>query len=385
MSSYKRLVALKRMENLLFSVIFSASLFAPLITMFCSKSEPASMVEKRTFAKMPHLSFNTKSIKRFLPGLDAYYQDHFGFRNRLILLHQKIERLLHGKGDAPRVIFGRNGWLYFAGEYSIREMRRPFTAAELFQWKTFLEKRRDILARKGVLYIFVVAPDKDTIYPEFVPLFYSRPYAKSCLDQLVDYMRENSDLRILDLRPALLTEKKEGQLYFKGDTHWTPLGAYVGYREIMRAIETKYPSAQAFPFNRFSGPFNSGDDLICMLNMGNGESPGEDALAPPPNPIAERKYLPDALNPALLIGWPDYPDDKKPFSRKCPDGKLRALIFHDSFGVGLQPFFSATFARTTYVWDEPDEKLLMHYLDLEHPDVVIEEWVERFLKVKHTK
>ena len=63
----------------------------------------------------------------------------------------------------------------------------------------------------------------------------------------------------------------------------------------------------------------------------------------------------------------------------CEDQELNAVIFRDSFSQALEPYFSRKFKRSTYIWQKLNYSSLIKYIDLEKPDIVIEEWCERML------
>ena len=53
----------------------------------------------------------------------------------------------------------------------------------------------------------------------------------TCVDRLVDYLKENTDIRIVYPKQELLKVKEENPdilLYRKLDTHWNNVGGYIG-------------------------------------------------------------------------------------------------------------------------------------------------------------
>ncbi len=95
-----------------------------------------------------------------------------------------------------------------------------FTPEQLHDWQVLLEKRRDWLARRGIAYVFVVAPDKHTIYPEELPNWVTKVRPQTKLDQFYDYMHAHSTVPVLDLREIVRGGKKTCPTYFQTDTHW---------------------------------------------------------------------------------------------------------------------------------------------------------------------
>src|SRR5204862_369648 len=76
-----------------------------------------------------------------------------------------------GVSPSPKVMLGRDDWLFYTGESSVEIFRgtRPFDETALEEWCRALESQRDFLARRGIAYVFAIAPNKETIYPDLVP------------------------------------------------------------------------------------------------------------------------------------------------------------------------------------------------------------------------
>ena len=55
-----------------------------------------------------------------------------------------------------------------------------------------LVARRDWLAERGIKYLVVVAPNKNTVYPEMLPGGFEKATDDSQLDQLLRYIKKNS-------------------------------------------------------------------------------------------------------------------------------------------------------------------------------------------------
>ena len=59
------------------------------------------------------------------------------------------------------------------------------------------------------------------------------------------YLKSTTDVTVIDLRPALIAEKKLSVVYYKADTHWNTRGAYAAYREITRVLAPDFPALAA--------------------------------------------------------------------------------------------------------------------------------------------
>ena len=83
-------------------------------------------------------------------------------------------KIFHTSASA-KVVIGKEGWLFLGNinqyfdEIDYYRNLKPFTIRELRSWQILLEQRRNWLRRRGIRYLFAVAPNKSTIYPEFMP------------------------------------------------------------------------------------------------------------------------------------------------------------------------------------------------------------------------
>jgi len=215
----------------------------------------------------------------------------------------------------------------------------------------------------------VVAPDKEVIYPEFVPL---RPRdAPSRLYQHAEGVRARTSVDFLDLRKALGAARAtgDGRLYYLTDTHWNERGAYVAYLAILKRLQRTFPSLV---------PLGPGD-----LEMRTAVKPGGDLALMMQLSIPEVDYLARVRMPRSepsdpgVPTVPNTPPYARPVARVLNDPALpRALVLRDSFAGWLIPFLSENFHRSVYLFTHDlDPGLVVR----EHPDVVIEEIVQRYL------
>ncbi|HZS36691.1 MAG TPA: hypothetical protein VFF06_07695, partial [Polyangia bacterium] len=307
----------------------------------------------------------------------AHYSDQFGLRDTLLHWHALIKLRLFGVSPVPgNVVVGRDGWLYFGG-CEPDEFRRlaPLTGAELDAWTRSLEERRDWLAAHGSRFLFVVAPNKSTIYPEHYPAALAPASAASRLDQLLEHLRAHSTVEVLDLRPALLARKQEERVYDVTDSHWNQRGAEAACEAIAAALHRWFPSVNPIPRSAYDAAVEHwpvGGDLSRMIALPD-EFTEEALLLRPRTPPRAH----DAGSAAIPWRRDADPDWKWPLAFETNTPSLpRAVILRDSFAARLHPFLSEHFQRSVYLFtDNFDTRLL----ESEKPDVVIEEMVERHL------
>jgi len=357
----------------LFTIAFVVTLVIIGVLAFRPRTNTTLEIENRTMAPWP--------VKAFTPALPVSFEhafaDRFGGREALLRAYNRIRVRLFDVPSSSNVLIGRDGWLYFMGEdgTSFDRFYRsvlPVPDAQLHAVVAELARRRAFLAAHGIGYVVMVAPDKSTIYPEHLPHWATKIATTTPLDRLVDRIRADGSIQYVDVRGALRVAKARERVYFMTDSHWNLLGASVAYGELMRAVAAALPAFDVRPVPVALPPYVPGVDIYR----------GDLArLTGDPNAFGEPDYAP--LGKVLAA----------PQSRcaKRTDGERnngietyqcdrpaspRAIVYRDSMAIPLIPLLSENFSRSIYVGSR---QLDPEFVLREHPDIVIEELVERAL------
>ncbi len=361
----------RQVADLVLISIFLVAIFLPPLATLLGIGPATDLTEKRTPIARPPLTLDIPGLTYFHRNFEGYWNDAFGFRSRLVRGYNRASMWL-GVSPSAKVVVGTHGWLFVGEEYSAVEYyraTRAFTREQLVWWQRFLEARRDWLAQRGIRYLFVVAPDKQSIYPEYMPAALNRVGTATRLDQLVAYLDRHSDLRPLDLRGVLREAKAHERPYERLDSHWNDLGAWIAYAEITKRLSVWFPRVQPLPLSDFerTWPPGQGNDLAMLLSLSD-VMPGERLTLVPRVPRRARLIPTDGSLPpgSLAVLVSETGDPTLP----------RAVMFHDSFGQALWPFLSEHFAHIAYSWQYNFDPA---FIEREKPDVVLDELVERVL------
>lgn len=365
-------------------VVFIIAIFLPLGDNLLHLDPFPALTENRRPAPWPGIkAADLSSILVYPKSFEAFYNDHLGFRQALIQSRSMLMMNVLRVSPSPQVILGKDDWLYLRSENNFDYYQNGlFTPDELATLQHRLEANRDILARHGIHYLVVIAPDKETIYPEFVPdeLLVRR---QSRFDQLLTYLREHQvEVDILDLRPALKQAKASYPVYGRADTHWNDYGAFIAYQEITRRLNLWFPQIQPAALTQFKPVTKNshGFDLFILSGL--------DSMVQ-----NERLELVPHVPRAAHLADPNVPLDldqiqTPPFALEVANEALpRAVVFHDSFMDRLRPFLAENFSRTAFfhiLYYHPDSGAYespAQIIEREHPDVVIDEFVERRLQL----
>ena len=219
--------------------IFMMFLLLPAVLVLVPQSKPGpQLTEKRRLAERPIAPNDTDALIQFPREFEREFDDHFPFRIQLIQGHNYLRIKILKQSDQRFVVMGRDGWMFYTGEKLLEDFcgQVPYTDEKMEGFRRMVEAKRDWLAAHGIPYIFVIPPNKQTIYPEHMPENFLQARGRTRLDQLMAFMQAHSDVTILDLRQPLIEAKSQDPLYYLTDTHWNSLGALIGYGEIMRAV-----------------------------------------------------------------------------------------------------------------------------------------------------
>jgi alginate O-acetyltransferase complex protein AlgJ len=350
-------------------VLFLVVLWLPTWDWLWSLDQAPTPEENRKLAEFPKY-FTAYAPAPYVAAFGQFFQDHFGFRKQLVRWNIHWKQNLFSESPVSMAMQGRNGWLYWGCEGMVENYTGQwrFTEAELQNWQKLLETRRDWLAQRGEKYMFVVAPNKETIYPEYLPAWVVKNGKPGKLDQFLAYMRAHSTVPIVDLRPSLLAAKQIGPTYYLTDTHWNGFGAFVAYQQILRALQPQMPDLQPLDlgaFNRYRTMDHGGDLAICIQQQDERQETQGIIFKP-------RAPLPPFKQPV---------EDKASggIATKNPDKSGKVVLFRDSFAGALIAFLGYHFNEALYIWQPEWDK---EVLEREKPDLVIDEIVERHFNNK---
>ena len=152
------------------------------------------------------------------------------------------------------VAVGKDGWLFPIWD----EVRHTDLKAVAKVAQT-MNAGVDILKKANIQVVIALTPENSRIYREYLPDdFKFVPDADHRYAVALEELRKSGAL-VPDLYPALAalrTSQTADTVFFKGDTHWTALGAETGATEIAKQMmapgKLKLP-ASTQPGTKFSG------------------------------------------------------------------------------------------------------------------------------------
>ena len=336
---------------------------------------PPDIQENRVLAAKPAWPAALSEFDAFRKQADAYVADHFPARPHLIGLLNRV-RMLAGVSGSNRVIIGRDGWLFFDDDTHLGAARGdpPMSAPEIRNWLMNLAGRTQYLRSRGIPYLVVSPPVKETLYPQHGPWWYRGPSPNRPAIFLPRLARATGAGEILYLRPEIAAATRAGQKTFSlHDTHWTGYGAYAGYVGLMNRLHAMGLTDGPLPLSTFqqmslgrTGP----RDLALMLGVSSFvdlDFPHFDNL--PGEAKIDVTYLTDKT---------DWTSPQVVLTRN--PGKPTLLMTRDSFSNELLPFLFPHFSRIVLAHNQ-DGFWRPDLIERFKPDIVILEVIEPGLRV----
>ena len=291
-------------------------------------------------------SFNPNVLQE----LSDYFADRFSLRPQFITAWAKVNAALFHTSTEDQVLLGTDGWLYYSSTLDDYE-GVSLTDEELDACALRLAEIQTDFALKGTQFIFTIAPNKNSLYPQNMPSGISNMHENSNAQRLIPYL-EKYRVNYINLFDVLTDETET--LYYSTDSHWTARGAAKAADALL--------SAAGFKTDYFNSGFKlegiHKGDLYDMLY------PAADGIEP------QIVYSDDFVFECL-----DDPNSGNAITIETqnPSGRKSLYCWRDSFGIELYPFLAdsfktATFSRNSYY----DASSLS-----DRYDVVIIELVER--------
>ena len=354
--------------SIAFTIIFMLILILPLLRLD-PHGGGVSEEENRVLASRPSISDAIHRPIVFIREFDDWFTDNIGFRKRMIELRKNIDRIDRPTQYSDGVniyLIGQQGHIYFASEggrlISKFQGNQYLTDEQLIGLADRLNGIGQFLDERDTPFLFVICPDKESVYPEYYPRSIHRGPDPIQLEIITEYLRDNSNVNLYNSRQILMSEKDNFLVYNRAEgdiTHYNAIGGFIEYEEMMRHFSAYFPEMTPFTIDDTNIVYD--EDDIPSVSLKEGSSShllGSEFFA--------GLDLIDAFNESNYV-----------FENKDPDLPT-ILIMGDSYTDLFTPFVSQHFGKT----------IIVHYLnigrfrelvDLYKPDMVVIQVAEREL------
>ena len=362
--------------RVLYFVIFAVFILAPVVVFLLVQDYvDTTNYEQRTLAAFPFSEESEEdgvatTYETAASEFESWFEDHLPFRNQLLTLYGLFEYDVLKTSTSESVIVGKDGWLFYKGAQVADEDpvgdymgTNLLTDEELETIAANFTAARDELEAMGCEFYLYFAPNKERVYSEYMPDMYGEVSEYSALQQVVDYLTENTDLNVICAYDDLMAFKEENPdtpIYFKYDTHWNMLGAYVAAEKLVEAMGFGFVDLSEVEIKTID---YEDYDLARLLHLQKILTDDEYYVLTGYTPHDMIMETEDDIT--IRYDTQDY---------TAPGQKL--FVIGDSFSTHLTPYVACHFlkATSTFYYSYTHEMLLE-----EQPTVVVYEAVERYI------
>ncbi len=275
-----------------FLIIWLAAAVLAILPMF---RESHSEVEKRDLKKFPKFSFSALVSGDYFDEINLWFSDTFPLRDGFVSLNTKITNAfgvntvqVHGEieqGDViPDITTSEDVSADFTPEPEPQPQPVPqpepepqlpaveqlgamlivdnaayeyynFNQAVADNYTATINRAAMILEGKSQVYDMIIPTSMAITLPDNFNGSTNSSDQKKATDYMYSLMTPN--IRKIDIYNTLLSHKNE-YIYFRTDHHWTALGAYYAYRDLMTAkgaVPAELSAFKEYKFDGFLGSF----------------------------------------------------------------------------------------------------------------------------------
>lgn len=328
---------MKKYFHSLFILLFVAACLIPAAGLAVNGPSPAAGNETPVRAPSltrPDGSFNVE----FLSDAADWFSRSFGFRREMITLDSGLKAGLFRTSPQSLVALGKGDWLYYAETLDDYTGADSLTPRQAWCIARSLRLAQDYVQSQGAAFAFTIAPNKASIYPEYLPdglrpagTEYSAPVVEALEEQGVHYADLFAPLRAQKADLEAERGPYYDPLYFTTDSHWTSFGAALGHDVLLDSLglpdDSLFDPDGGFPGESWSG------DLYEMLYP---------AASP-----AEREFcLTEGFSFQYTRPIRDVDDLRIETASASENGPL--LMFRDSFGNALHRLMAGSFSSARF-------------------------------------
>jgi alginate O-acetyltransferase complex protein AlgJ len=352
----------KRLTVFFFVVFFALLSVLPITNMIADKYDP--------FKQKPFIASEMEK--------KLFSTDHLEGLVNFILARAGIS------GDYGDVIIGKDDYYFLGANYNGLNNCRGyrFDKDGVDQTVDQLSKQKALLSQLGVKSFTMIVPDRFQIYRDMLPQWVTCSENKTTA-YFIDQAKKKR-LNVIYPRDALADKKISA--YFRTDSHWNYRGAYIGFRQLMAAINSEYPdellvTKEIAEFGK--GAVRSGD-LVKFLKY-TAESPDYEYTFKPEwnfSEILKCEYDQETQTKSTCVQRDNGGTivNEKTYStyNEHAWNNKKMLFIGDSFGEGDSKLFQQTFKETIQVHHSRlSDAVFRNILSRERPDYVIYQIVER--------
>ena len=317
---------IRKIFTRLYVVLFTLILLIPFAGMAFPPAESAGAKNQELRAWPALYSEDGRLNLSYPSGMGNYFQDHFALRDQLIMANAGLKSLTVKSDAQEQVIMGREDWLFFNATTKDYLGKALLSDRELFSAAHNLSLMKDYVERNGSKLILTISPNKNSLYGRYMPYNYLQNPVSNAKN--LKPLLETAGIDYVDLFETFGAEDEV--LYFRRDSHWNNKGAALASHALMDAFGKPHQTYGEADWETRTDHVGDIDEMLFLSAYKN-----------------EKQYYPkeeftyEVVNDAEdnMASWIETANASK-------EGCL--LMYRDSFGESLVPFFAQEFGEAYF-------------------------------------
>ena len=272
---------------------------------------------------------------------------------------------------------GRFNWMF----YEVGKCLEYFTGAntlsaqELDKYASKVNRLKALCDERGITPVIMFMPNKEQVYPEYMPtLEIVNEYKRT--KELTDYLTENTDVVCLYPLEELKAAEVFWPVYYRYDSHWNHMGAFVGAQAFYKALgmATTNPMFTNAPATEVTRKV-----LIALGGLSEESYP------------ADIEYVPSYRENVTVEGFNPYADVCHTFSSS--DNACKLVMLSDSYREMMSPYLVKDFSECVIAhrlyMDQVTEDIkncnILFITAVERDDVSVMECIDKVISILETQ
>lgn len=327
--------------------------------------------ERRAFAAKPELDLSF--LDPFPKAYEAYYNDHFNWRNYFVNANTYLNYHAFGQSALPdKVIVGKGGWLFKSGfQLDMYRGKFQFSRQQLASITQALMRRKQAVEAIGGKYYLSIPPMKHHLYSEYLPDNVRRLNPESSAQQLAEYLQANSDLTYIDLFGPLeaLKQQQDRRLYLMTDHHWNDYAALYACKVLLDRLRLDFPELSPLDLDQFTVDSVTYDGMLLAEMLGLEKEMRETLpVIRPKTPYTAENSKRDYPVPADFPYPLDYCKAKITSKPNLP----KLLMIRESFANPMVDILAEHFSESVFIFDNWKHQFHADIVQQERPDIYIQ-------------
>lgn len=247
---------------------FSITLFNQVIGLFV-QDEEKSDVNKGHETELAQVG-NEKEAG--LLGMIDGFTSNLAGKSEGAKMASEISKATSGNTyiESTQVLLGKDNWLFYKSTQDgdpIADYQgiNHYTEEQMAQIAAKLQQERDYFESLGCEFYILSIPNKASVYSEYMPSSIKQENKTSRTEIFMDYLKNNTDLNVVNAKDSLVATKKAYQVYYKTDTHFNAIGSFMTVQALKEAINGNFDSLEDVKFKKVNENYSG--DLAALCDM----------------------------------------------------------------------------------------------------------------------